>query len=796
MEQVFQDIRYGLRTFLRQPGFTLTAVIALALGIGANTAVFSVVYAVLLRPLPYPDPAALVYVRDTYPAVPDASVSFAKFMALKQQTRTLAALGAVTPAGLTLTGSGQPEQVRGSRISASLLAVMGVQPLHGRWFTDAEDLPGGPRAVILGHQLWTRRFGADPKVLETTVSVDGVARTVVGIMPEGQGYPATSEAWIPLELAPNTPVGGNFLTLIGRMREGVAVEQVRQDLLAISADFNRQNGLQRDVSVQSLYEAQVSTNRRMLLILQGAVALVLLVACANVANLLLARSVSRQRELAIRSALGAGRGRIFRQVLTESLMLSTLGAIAGVLLAGWLMRLFLSMSPTLPRVHTISIDGGILLFTLAVAMFTGVLFGLAPARQGFHADPNRSLRGSGTRGATGGSKGASRTLVVAEVALALVLVVGAGLLVKSLIRLQGQSVGFRTEQIFTFNVSLPTARYPQAAPAEFYRRAIEEIRAIPGVQAAAAINYVPTTNFGFNGGFQVTGQPPFEAGKAPVTEFRFVTPGYFGTLEIPVTRGRDFTDGDGAAGRPVVVINHAMATRYFPNMDPIGATVQLVVDPKTVVREVVGVVGDVRDRSLDRPPVPEVFLPHAQAPLNAMGIVVRLAGETPLETVAPAVRQRLATLDPDVPLVRPQMLRDAVDATAGDTRMISILTGVFALLAASLASVGIYSLIAYSVAERTREIGIRAALGANRIAVVRMILAEGLALAAIGVAIGLAGAFFLTQTLQTLLYEVTPTDPAVLVTTCLGVFLVALLASVVPALRALRVDPMTALRAE
>ena len=796
MEQVLQDVRYGLRSFIRQPGFTLTAVIALALGIGANTAVFSVVYAVLLRPLPYPDAAALVWVRDTYPAVPDASVSFAKFMALKRQTRTLAALGAVTPAGLTVTGRGEPEQVRGSRISASLLQVIGVPPLHGRWFTEVEDLPAGPRAVILSHQLWTRRFGADPKVLETTVSVDGISRTIVGIMPEGQGFPATTEAWIPLELAPDTPVGGNFLSLVGRMRDGVTVEQAHQDLMTITQEFNRQNGLQRDVSVQSLYESQVSTNRRMLLILQGAVALVLLVACANVANLLLARSVSRQRELAIRSALGAGRGRIFRQVLTESLMLSSLGGVAGVLLAGWLMRLFLSMSPALPRVQTISIDGGILLFTLGVAMFTGVLFGLAPARQGFHVDPNRSLRDSGTRGATGGAKGASRTLVVAEVALALVLVVGAGLLVKSLLRLQGQSVGYETDRIFTFNLSLPAAKYPKDAPAAFFRRAIEEIRTIPGVESAAAINYVPTTSFGFNGGFQVTGQPPFEAGKAPVTEFRFVTPGYFATMDIPVIRGQEFTDRHSASDRPVVIINQAMATRYFPNMDPIGATMQLVVDPQTVVREVIGVVGDVRDRSLDRAPVPEVFLPHAQGPLTAMGIVVRLAGDIPAETIAPAVRQRLAALDPDLPMVRPQMLRDSVEATAGNSRMISLLTSVFALLAALLASVGIYSLIAYSVAERTREIGIRAALGANRAAVVRLILAEGLALAATGVAIGLVGAFFLTQTLQTLLYEVTPTDPIVLITTCLGVFLVALLASVIPALRALRVDPMTALRAE
>jgi putative ABC transport system permease protein len=795
METFWQDIRYGARSFLRQPGFTLTAILALALGIGANTAVFSVVYAVLLRPLPYPDPEALVYINDTYPAVPSASVSVAKLKALEARTQTLSALGGMAPAGLTLTSGGNPEQVTATRISASLLRVIGVQPLLGRWFTDDEDLPTGPPAIILSYQLWQRRFGGNPGVLNTQIDVSGVTRTIVGIMPEGRGYPALTNAWMPLAIAPGTSPGGNFLRLVGRMRSGVTVQQVQQDLASISDEFNKQNGVQRDVLVTPLYEAQVSGNRRMLLVLQGTVAFVLLVACANVANLLLARSVARRRELAIRSAIGAARSRIFRQVLTESLMLSVAGGAVGVLLASWLMRLFLSLSPNLPRVQTIAIDGGILSFTLIVAMLTGVLFGLAPARQGFRADPNESLRDSGTRSATGTSKGASRTLVTMEVALALVLVIGAGLLAKSLLRMRGEEPGYRTDDIFTFNISLP-AKYNQAAAAGFFHRFIGDLRAVPGVQSAAAINYVPTINFGFNGAFRVVGQPPFEQGKAPVTEFRIATPGYFTTMGIPVRRGREFSESDRATGRLVVIINETMATKYFTDIDPIGSTMQLAGDPANVTREVIGVVGDVRDASLDRAPVPEVFGPYSQNPVNALGVVLRIAEGARLDAIAPTVRQRLAALDPDLPMIRPQMLATAVDATIGNSRIVSLLTAVFALVAALLASIGIYSLIAYSVAQRTREIGIRVALGANRVAVVRMIVAEGLALAAGGVAMGLVGSYFLTQTLQTLLYEVTPADPAVLTSTCAGVFVVALLASIVPAMRALRVDAMSALRAE
>jgi putative ABC transport system permease protein len=797
MENLLQDLRYGCRGFLRQPGFSLTAILALALGIGANTAVFSVVYAVLLKPLPYPDPGALILVHDTYPAVPSASVSFAKLVALRQQTRTLSALGGFAPAGLTLTGGSEPEQIPATRISADFFKALNVPPLHGRWFTDEEDTPNGPKAIVLSHGLWQRRFGGDPGVVNTAIPVDGVARTIVGVMPEGRQYPTTTQAWIPLQLPVAAPAGGNFMRLLGRKRPGVTTEQVTGELRAASDSFNQQNGFQRDVKVWDFHDAIVTNNRRMLLILQGTVAFVLLVACANVANLLLARSVSRQRELAVRSALGAGRGRIFRQVLTESVMLSVVSGTVGVLLAMWLLRLFVSLSPaSFPRVQAISIDTGVLGFTLLVAMATGILFGLAPARQGFRTDPNDSLKDTGTRGATGGSRRTGQALVTAEIALALVLVIGAGLMVKSLMRLQQEAPGYNASGLITFNLNLPQAKYPNTEPRGFYRRLLEEIRSLPGVQSAAAINFAPMTNFGFNGAFTVVGQPAFEQGKAPVTEYRFVSPGYFATMGIPILRGADFSERNNETDRPVVIVNDAMARTYFGGHDPIGQQMQLGIDPAKVTREVIAVVADIRDAALSSTPVPEVFMPHAQVPLNAMALVVRASGEMRIDAVLPSIRERVRALDADVAVIRPQMLQTAIDATAGNTRLISILTSVFALVAALLASVGVYSLIAYSVAQRTREIGIRMALGANRKAVVGLIVGEGLMLASVGTVLGLTGAYFLTQTLQTLLYEVRPTDPVVLLATCTGVFGVVLIASIVPAVRALRVDPMIALRAE
>ena len=412
-------------------------------------------------------------------------------------------------------------------------------------------MPNASPVIVLSHSLWQRRFGGDPKVIGQSITANGVATTVVGVMPPD--FYTSAQAWVPLGFGNAPAPGGNFLRLTGRMKPGVSVDQVQQDLSSVSAAFNRENGLQRDVKVWPLHEIIVTDNKRTLLVLQGAVVFVLLVACANVANLLLARSVGRERELAIRAAIGAGRGRLVRQLLTESLLLSILGGAVGVILASWLLRLFVAMAPAgFPRVSSIAIDTGILTFTLVVAMATGLIFGVAPARRGFRTDPNDSLRDTGARGATSGNRGASRLLVVAEIAVALMLVIGAGLMVKSLLKLQSERTGFRADGLLTFELNLPSARYQPPAMAAFYQRALGEIRAIPGVQSAGAINYLPLANFGFNGNFAIEGQPPFPRDAAPVVEYRAVTPGYFGTMGIPVVRGQDFTDQDNAAGRPVV----------------------------------------------------------------------------------------------------------------------------------------------------------------------------------------------------------------------------------------------------
>ena len=794
MERLLQDLRYAIRTFVRQPLFTLTAILALALGIGANTAVFSVVSAVLLKPLPYPDPSRLIYAHDTYPAVTYASVSAAKYLALREGTRSLEALGAHAPASLTLTGDGDPEQVSGARVSADLFQALDVPALIGRPFSADEDVPNAEPVIVLSHGLWQRRFGSDRTVVNTVITVDGVPRRIAGVMPPGFAYPGRSEAWIPLALDPAVAPGGNFLRLVGRMRPGTPVEQVQQELSALSSAYNSLYGTQRDVRVWPLHEILVQTNRRVLLVLQGAVAFVLLVACANVANLLLARSVTRARELAIRSALGAGRGRLVRQLLTESVLLSLAGAAVGVLLGSWLVRLFVALAPaSFPMREGIGIDPYVLGFTLALATLTGLVFGLAPAIRGFRTAPRAAQQDMATRGSTG-ARGASRTLVVAEVALALVLVVGAGVMGKSLLKLQQEDPGFSPAGVMTFVLNLPEARYPDAAPVPLVARVLDHIRAVPGVRAAGAISHLPLAESGFNGPFSIEGREPFAAGTAPITEYRVVSPGYFTAMGVPIHRGRDFAAADSASNLPVVIINQAMADRYWPGEDPVGARVQLAADPGSVVREVVGVAGSVRSARLSMAPDSEVYVPHEQYPVNGMGIVVR-AGAAP-ESAMPAIRQRIAAADPDLPLVRVQTMDDIVEASTGGARLSSVLTAMFALVAALLAGLGIYSLIAYSVAQRTREIGIRMALGADRRAVARLVVGEGLGLAAIGLAAGQAGAMFLTQTIETLLYEVSPTDPAVLGATCAGVLALAALASLVPAVRALRVDPASALRAE
>ena len=634
-------------------------------------------------------------------------------------------------------------------------------------------------------------------VIGQPITVDGQAFTIISVMPAAFNYPAGAEAWTPLAL-PAGFVGHNFLRVLGRMKPGVTLSQATDDLRAVTATFNQANKLQRDVRTYLLHDYLTSRNKQMLLVLQGVVGFVLLIACANVANLLLARSVSRARELSIRAAIGAGRSRIVRQLLTESLLLAVIGGIAGVLLASWLLRLFLVLAPSnFGGVQTIRIDVQVLLTTLAIAVATGILFGLAPARHGFRVDPNDSLRDAGARGATNaGAKGASRFLVIVEIGMAMMLVIGAGLMVKSLLRLQSEDTGFNPNGILTFQLNLPRSAYPKNEDAlRTYQRIIEEVSAVPGVRAAGAVNMLPLVNYGFNTNFNIVGRPPFAAGdRASVVELRCVTPAYFTAMGMTVRRGRNVDATDTASSKPVVVVNTALANQFWPNGNPIGERLSFGPGAANEV-EIIGVVNNIRDATLSTAPVIEVYYPLAQAPSNGMGIVVRTELGEPA-ALLPAIRQRIATIDANLPIVKPQTMTAVVDAAAGGTRLSSTLTAVFALLAGLLASVGIYSLIAYSVAERTRELGIRIALGADRRAIVRLIVGEGLVMAGAGLAIGVVGAGLLTGTIKTMLYEVSPLDPAVFVMTAIAVLAVTILASYVPARRALRVDPMVALRGE
>ena len=791
------DIRYALRTMLRAPGFAATAALTLAIGIGANTAIFTVVYALLLKPLPFHDAERLIYVHDTFPAVANASVSMPKFVALRDGNRSLSSLAATSPASLTVTGIGDPQILGVTRVSGDFFDVLGVAPLAGRTITRADDVPGAAAVIVLTYGAWQRLFGGARDIVGRTIIADGQPRAIIGVMPPDLVYPARYEAWVPLALARDASPGNNFLRIVGRLKPGVSIEQATADLDAVTTTFNAQSGQRRGIRVWPLHEYLAQNTRQMVLVLQGAVLLVLLVACANVANMLLARSVPRQRELAIRMAIGASPRRLLRQLLTESLLLAVAGGALGVLLGGWLLRLFVALAPPgFSGVQAIAIDRHVLWFTAAVAMLTGVVFGVAPARRGFRIDANDGLRDATGRGsASAAARGASRALVIAEVGLAMVLVIGAGLLVKSLLRLQAQDAGFRAEGLLTFQINLPRARYDDNALRRAVSRIVEAMRALPGVSAAGAINFLPLQAFGFNGPFAIDGRPPLgTADRPPVVEYRTATAAYFQAMQIPLRRGALFTDRDSERTRPVVVISETMARQFWPDENPVGARVRLGFDANQIVREVIGVVGDVRSQALSQPPASEAYIPYAQAPLATISVAVRAAGDP--AALLPAVRQRIAAVDASLAVIRTQTMVEVVDASTGSMRLASTLTSVFAALAALLAAVGIYSLVSYSVASRTREIGIRVALGAHPASVLRLVVGEGMKLTAIGLALGVAGTWWLTGTLRSLLFEVSPVDPAVLAATAAAVVALTTVASLVPAWRVMRVDPTTALRSE
>jgi putative ABC transport system permease protein len=813
MESLWQDMRYGVRMLLKRPGFTLVAVLALALGIGANSAIFSVVNAVLLRPLPFEDPERLVMVwerrprqnRDAVPASP------ADFIDWQQQNQVFERMTAHMTRAFNLTGAGEPEQIIGQLVTPDFFNVLGVKAALGRTLLPEVDKPGGERAVVLSHALWQRRFGGDRNLVGQSIRLNDESFTVVGIMPPEFQYPeANSEMWAASRgVAPETTLPGNpdpatirslhYLNVLARLKPGVTRAQAQAEMETISSRLESQYpdaNTGHTTRVVSLHEQLVGDVRAALLVLLGAVGFVLLIACANVANLLLARATARQKEMSIRTALGAGRLRLIRQMLTESLLLSLAGGAVGLMLALWGVDLLVALSPEdLPRLKEVGLDGRVVGFTLAVSVLTGMIFGLAPALQVSKQDLGVALKESG-RSSTGGF-GRRRTrnlLVVSEVALALVLLIGAGLMVRSFWRLQGVDPGFNPQNVLTMELSLSASKYAKEEQmADFYKQVIGRIETLPGVESVGATWMLPLSGQDAGSGLEVEGRPAASPGEGTRSAFSSITPRYFRTMEIPLIRGRDFTDQDTATAPGVVIINESFARRFFPGEDPLGRRLRRGA-PDSPWLTVVGIVGDVKHTSLTDEPRTEMYLAALQTPFPFMNVVVRTASD-PTSLMA-AIRQEVWAVDRDQPVASVDTMQHLVANSVAGARFNTLLFGVFATVAMILSAVGIYGIMAYSVIQRTQEIGIRMALGAGRHDIIRMVVGQGMTLALVGVVIGLLAAFALTRVMSSLLYGVTATDPLTFAGVSLGLTVVALVACYIPARRATKVDPMVALRYE
>ena len=805
---MFQDLRYGLRMLLKDKGFTFVAILTLALGIGANTAIFSVINGVLLKPLPYRAPEQLVRVFESSEAQPRFPMSGGNFQDYRDQNSTLTGLALYTRQDLELSQNERPVRLAALRVTAGFFDLLGAQPLLGREFRREDELPDNNQVVIFSHGLWQRRFNSDPNIIGKAVTLSGRPFTVVGVMPAGvqhvggdyrsMPHGETVDAWWPTALRPQAGRGAHFLNAVGRLKPGVSTSQASADLNVIAdrlaQQFPRSNEGWR-IQIQPLHEEIVGRARRALLIVFGAVFFVLLIACMNVANLLLARATVREREMAVRAAMGAQRGRIVRQLLTESLLLAVVSSGAGIVMAQWAVdALAVLGSGQLPRLQAVTIDGRILLFTLALTLLTGILFGLAPALQAGHLNLNELLKDGGRSGVGGSRQRRLRdALVVAEVALALVLLVGAGLLIRSFWKLQQVDPGFNPERVLTAGISLPGARYGEAPKvAAFQQQLLERVSALPGVQSAGLTSDLPWTGYDENAGFDIEGKtfPPNDGASA---RYHFVSADYFRTIGVRLIAGRFFNADDRAESQPVVLINRSMAERYWSGEDAVGKRFTFSSQPKD--RDwftVVGVVGDVNDFPHSLAAVPAFYWATMQQRPRELILAVRSSAE-PLGLVE-ALRSEVRALDKDLPLTDVRTL-EAVAATAvGGQRFTLWLVGFFALTALALAAVGIYSVLSYLVAQRTQEIGVRMTLGAQLGDVLKLIIRQGMMLVTLGIALGLAAALALTRLMKGLLFEVGAADPLTFAVVATLLAIVAFIACYVPARRATKVDPMVALR--
>jgi putative ABC transport system permease protein len=783
----------------RNPSFTALAVVTLALGIGANTAIFSVVDAVLLRPLPYREPDRLVKI---WPHKPLASVSKLEYAALRERLRSVENLTARTTWLFTMTGQGEPEELKGARTTAGFFDLLGAKPVLGRTFASNEDQPAHFHVAVLSHGFWQRRFGGDPKVIGQSITLDGEDFAIIGVMPPGFNYPAERlELWIPLDLDAGQAqdYSAGYLELDARLKPGVTRLQAQAELsTAVRGMRVNPGGLfpkyGENAELVALQEEIVGGARRRLLVLFGVVGLVLLIACANVANLQLIRTAGRQKEIAIRAANGASRARIVRQLLTESALLALVGGTAGLALAFWLKNLLVSILPAdTPRLGEIEIDFRVLLVALVASLGTGVLFGLAPAIRLSRPDLVPALKEGGRTSQAASQRLYRGALAVVEIALALMLVIGAGLLLKSFWRLQRVDPGFRTENILSLRIAPPDASYPKPPQKRaFYRQVLGRIGGLPDVLSTGAINLLPLGPRNWNFSVTIEGRETPPGARGPHADFRLVTPGYFETTGIRLVKGRSFTVLDNETAPGVALINESMAREYWPNDDPIGKHVAIGENDRLTI---VGIVGNVKEHSLDRAAAPEMYRPYYQTPwIVSLTVMVRAKYDP--AALASSLRAVVWSVDKDVPVSDVEHLTNVVSKSIAGPRSTTLLIMAFAAIAMLLGVVGVYGVIAYSVSQRTHEIGIRMSLGAQRGDVLRLVMREGLGLTLAGVAAGLLGSFAVTRLLSTLLFGVSTTDTEVFVSVALLLTFVALFAGYVPARRAMKVEPMVALRTE
>ncbi len=814
METIIQDIKFGLRMLLKSPSLSIVATIALALGIGANTAIFSVVNAVLLRPLPFPDSESLValFETDLQRGSMQGSYSYPNFFDLRAQNTSFERVASYHSGDFIMTGRGEPARLQGAVVTADLFPLLGVAPIMGRTFLPDEDKPSANgRVVILSQQLFQQRFNSDPSLLNQPITLDGISFTVVGVMPASFEFPIQNE---PVELwttiagdaSGKTPVtdqrGAHFLRVVGRLKPNVTHEQAQADSTAIAARLEQQypdTNTHKGFRLQPALAALVGDVRPALLVLLGAVACVLLIACANVANLLLARATVRHKEMAIRSALGASRARVIRQLLTESILLSLVGGAVGLLLAVWWSDLLVALGKEdIPRAVHVAIDWRVLGFTFGVAILTGLIFGMVPAFHSSKTELVESLKEGGRSGSEGARRNRMRSVVVVgELAVAVVLLVIAGLLIQSLWRLQNVNSGLQPDNVLTYNIVLPETRYNSDKQSQFFIDLKTRLESSPGVQSASAIYPLPLSGDRFSISFQIEGREVARKDE-PSGDFFTAGVGYFRTMGIPIVKGRDFDHRDQHGSTPVIIITEEFARQYFPNEDPIGKRIHpgisSIEGEDSTMREIVGVVGDVRNRTLNTEPRPAYYVPQTQVPFSQMVVVAKTTTEP--HSLVSGMTKEVAAMDPDLPLFGVQTMREYLSASVATPRFNTTLLSIFAGVALVLTLVGLYGVMSYSVAQRTNELGIRLALGAQSRDVLLMIVKQGSLLILCGLGIGLLGAFAASRVVASLLFGVTAKDPFTFAAVAVLLALVGLMACYIPARRATKVDPMNALRCE